>query len=113
VQSRRQPVEARCNIAPIAQPIALKTNGDLRAIECALADAGALNRTGRTRAAGEKLFGIVCGIDEVFAVIRRSAAKRQNGKPVRTRRRLRSDIVAREKRTKLLSKSRFSTDWRF
>ena len=93
MQLRRQPFEARRNIAPIAQPVAWKTNADLRAMERSLADAGAWNRTGRTRATGEKLFGIACGINEVFAVIRRGAAKRQNGKPVRTRRRLRSDLA--------------------
>src|SRR6516225_1861271 len=93
VQLRRQPVEARCNIAPIAQPVARKTNADLRAIDCALADTGTWNRTGRTRAASEKLLGIVRGIDDVFAVVRRSAAKLQNRKPVRARRRLRGDIA--------------------
>src|SRR6516225_9324189 len=93
VQLRRQPVEARRNIAPIAQPVARKTNADLSAIDCALADTGTRNRTSRTRAASEKLLRIVRGIDEVLAVIRCSAAKRQNRKPVRARRRLRGYIA--------------------
>jgi len=71
VQLRHQPIDTRGNIAPIAQPVARKTNADLRAIERTLVDAGAGNRTGSTRAASEKLFGIVRGIDQVFAVIRR------------------------------------------
>jgi hypothetical protein len=75
VQLRHQPIDTRGNIAPIAQPVARKTNADLRAIERTLVDAGAGSRTGSTRAASEKLFRFVCGIDQVFAVIKRGAAR--------------------------------------
>src|SRR5215469_2043621 len=92
-QLRRQPVESRCNITPIAEPIARKADGHLGAFERALADAGPRGPTGAMRAAGEELFRIACWINEVFTIVRRAAAKRQNRKPVRSRLRLRAEIA--------------------
>ena len=72
---RRQAVESCGDASPIIEPIAWKADGDLHAVQCAFADAGAANGADLARAAGKKLFGIVSDIDQVFAVIGRAAAE--------------------------------------
>src|SRR4029077_5258354 len=93
MQLRRQAVETCGNASPIVEPIARKADGDLSAIQCAFADAGAANGADLARAAGEKLFGTISDIDQVFAVIGRAAAEWQNGESVRTGTRLCRDIA--------------------
>src|SRR6266849_468912 len=93
MQLRRQAVETGGNASPIVQPIAWKADGDLRTIQCALADTGAADGADLARAAREKLFWTISDIDQVFAVIGCAAAEWQNGESVRTGARLDRDIA--------------------
>src|SRR5712691_9187332 len=93
MQLRRQAVETCRDALPIVEPIAWKADGDLSAVQCALADAGAANGADLARAAGKKLFGIISDIDQVFAVIGCAGAKRQNGEAIRPAARLGRNIA--------------------
>src|SRR5437660_2472184 len=93
MQLRRQAVESCGDTSPVVQPIAWKADGHLSTVQCALADAGAANGADLARAAGKKLFGTISNIDQVFAVIGRAAAERQDGEAVRTGARLGRDIA--------------------
>src|SRR5205807_10101413 len=96
MQLRRQAVETCRDASPIVEPIAWKAHGDLSAVQCALADAGAANGADLVRAARKKLFGIISDIDQVFAVIGCAATERQKGEAVRTGARLGRDIADRK-----------------